>query len=218
MLAAYLLSISITAAADTDPKPTPTAPSNHYELEEPVSEDIKSKPREETADFQSRILFKDGRFYEVKERKRRPEKLNPGQQRLADEQKRKQIEQLEETGQALIMASEPELENPGEVLYFDLPQTEMIPECTYTNGFTFPSDCVDTSGNRIFTAGRDPQSVLESLMIKHGITSKYNIVPKDYDPDLPIYPYPPNKIPLERLKELSDQFRKEHPEWKPPLE
>lgn len=205
---AILLSSSYVYADANEmpiPDPTPTAPINHAELE---NRSVKSK---EVILHQNRILFRDGRFYPFEQVRR----IKPTTERELQMEADSHKEVLKLTGMT-IHSELPQLDFPGEPLYFEMPFSESIPECSYASGFTFPDSCIDEHGHSIFKAGKDPQSVLDELMQKHGIISKYNVVPKDYNPDLPSYPYPPEKFPEEELKKLGDEFKKDHPEYVPP--
>ena len=69
---------------------------------------------------------------------------------------------------------------PGTEIVFELPQEQRLKNCIYAAGFSFPSKCEDENGAVVFEAGKDPQSVLDSLKADQGIRGPYNVVPDDY--------------------------------------
>jgi hypothetical protein len=160
-------------------------------------------------------MLKDGRYYPVDD-VRREQILNPSQQKLKEALLKKRTDRAIRLGDPSAIPVQQQPSFPGDLLMFEIPQSDTIPGCTYTSSFSFPDFCNNAANEIIFTAGRDPQSVLDELMLKHGIVSKYNVVPKDYDPDLPSYPYPAIKFPEEELRKLGDEFKKAHPEYVPP--
>jgi hypothetical protein len=70
--------------------------------------------------------------------------------------------------------------DPNDKLYFELPPDEALGGCEYNKGYSFPSACYDENNERIFEAGKDPQSVLDDIKLNEGYTGEYNVVSEDY--------------------------------------
>jgi hypothetical protein len=150
-------------------------------------------------------MFRDGKYYPIEIPVYEFRKLNEDQKH-AKELSDKTIAKKYPT----MLIEQPSPEDPGEVLDFEMPNGESIKGCHYDKAMSFPSFCEDSEEKVFFTAGKDPQSILDNLMLEQGITSKYNIVPNDYNPspDLNSLPFPIAKYPSEELKRLSEEYKR----------
>ena len=83
------------------------------------------------------------------------------------------------------MIPAPETQDPNIITKFELPPEQIIPNCTYAGGATFPDNCTDDEDNLIFEAGREPQSTLDAIKARYGITGEYNVVPPGYKAKTP---------------------------------
>ena len=61
--------------------------------------------------------------------------------------------------------------------YFSMPQNELLMNCGYTIGYSFPDICTDGRGNIIFDSSKDNQAVLNKIIKKQGKQGKYNKMP-----------------------------------------
>ena len=176
------------------------------------SQDEQPELNTKDQETQTRIMSKDGRYYGIQVPVPDPHIMNDGQKRLRDETRRKSLENMNNLKEGdILLVEDPtdtsSAEDPGYLIRFELNESEIIEGCNYSVGFSFPYNCTDEEENIIFTAGKDPQSVLDQLMVKQGIKSQHNKVPDDYI-DGQSYPNPREPYPLEALKELSAQFKK----------
>jgi hypothetical protein len=92
--------------------------------------------------------------------------------------------------------------DPDKIETFEIPPDEMIPGCSYAAGASFPGHCNDEepggmpTENVIFRAGKDPQSVLDAIKKKHGITGEYNVMPEGYTADWTLWEKYEKGLPL----------------------
>lgn len=112
-----------------------------------------------------------------------------GYQKLKDELKAYRESQGLPSGPAIYVPKQRK-KDPNEVKIFELSPDESIPGCHYAAGYSFPSRCYyeepggPLSKELIFRAGIDPQSVLDALKEKYGITGEHNVVPEGYTADV----------------------------------
>lgn len=111
-----------------------------------------------------------------------------GYQKLKDSQNAYRESQGLPPGPAYYVPKK-EDQDPNEVKIFDLSPDETIPGCDYPRSYSFPTACWEEAadgtrfGDPIFRAGIDPQSVLDEIKAKNGITGIHNVMPEGYTDD-----------------------------------
>lgn len=115
---------------------------------------------------------------------------------------------------------EEDSEDLSKPLTFELPADEQLTGCMYARGYSYPNFCFDDDGKLIFKAGKDPQSVLDSIAGHQGKRGQFNIVPKGYTPgpidddaqdvkDGVIAPIDPNDDVSKRMKDFEEGQRRQ---------